>query len=134
MWADLKKELSMQYSIIPSNIHTTQAFTCLEQGPDELLDDYLHYASYLLLKIYHTSDMSRISVEGTNYYAVVCGLNHKQLKNSVAGQKSAQWKMMEECFRDIHNISLGYEQAKSQCRAKFSMPYVSGVNEIKAEK
>ena len=29
-WADLKKELSMQYSIIPSDTHTNQAFTHLE--------------------------------------------------------------------------------------------------------
>ena len=44
-WTELKKELSMQYSIIPSNTHATQVFTCLEQGMDELLDDYLHHVS-----------------------------------------------------------------------------------------
>ena len=42
----------------------------LDQGPDELLDDYLHCASDVVLKIYHTSDMFRISAEGTNHYAV----------------------------------------------------------------
>ena len=69
--AKFKKELSIQYSIMPFDTHTTQAFTHLEQGPDELLDDYLHHVSELLSKIYHTSDMSRISAEGTNHYAVV---------------------------------------------------------------
>ena len=71
MRADLKKELSMQYSIIPSDTHATQAFIHLEKGPDELFDDL----SDLLSKIYHTSDMSRISAEGTNHYTVVYGLN-----------------------------------------------------------
>ena len=53
----------MQYSIIPSYTHATQAFTHLEQGLDELLDDNMHCASELLSKIYHFSDMSRISAE-----------------------------------------------------------------------
>ena len=50
----------MQYSIIPSDTHGTQASTHLEQGSDELLNDYLHCVSELLSKIYHISDMSRI--------------------------------------------------------------------------
>ena len=69
----------MQYYIIPSDNHATQALNHLEQGPDELLDDYIHHVSDLS-KIYHTSDMSRISVEGTNHYAVVYGLNCRKLK------------------------------------------------------
>ena len=105
-------------------------FTHLEQGSDQLLDDYPHLASHLLLKTYHASDMSRISVKGTKHYAVVYGLNCRKLKNSVAGHRSAQWKMIEECFRDICNISVGYEQAKGYCRAKFSIPDVSGIHEI----
>ena len=35
-WTELKKELHMQYSIISSDIHATQAFTYLEQGSDKL--------------------------------------------------------------------------------------------------
>ena len=70
-WMEVEKELSMQYSIILSDIHATQASTQLEQGPEELLDNYLHCVSELLSKIFHTYDMSSISVEGTNHYAVV---------------------------------------------------------------
>ena len=65
----------------------TQAFTHLEQGPDELLDDYLHQASELLSKIYHTFDRSRISAEGTSHYAVVYGLSCRRLKGNVACNK-----------------------------------------------
>ena len=108
-WRELKKELSMQYCIIPSDTHATQAFTHLEQGMVELLDDYLHHVSELLSKIYHTSEMSRISVEGINHYPVVYGLNHRRLKDSVAGHRSTQWKTVVECFRDICNISMEYE-------------------------
>ena len=114
----------MKYAIIPSYTHATQTFTHLEQGPNELLDDYLNHVSGLLSKMYHTSDMSSISAKGTNHYEVMCGLNCRKLKDSVAGQRSAQRKMMEECFRDIHNINVGCEGAKGYCRAEFSMPYV----------
>ena len=30
--------------------------------------------------------------------------------------------MMEECFRDIHNIGTGYERAKGYCRDEFNTP------------
>ena len=97
----------MQYSVIPSDTDTNQVFTHLKEGLDEFLNDYLHHSRELLSKIYHTFDMSRISVEGTNHYAVVYGLKNRKLKDSVVGHQSTQWKMMKKCFRDIHNISTG---------------------------
>ena len=75
----------MQYTVILMDSHTTQAFAWLEQGLDEFLDVYLHCTSKLLPKIYHTSDMSRISVEGFNHYAAVYGLKCLKLKDSVVG-------------------------------------------------
>ena len=90
--------------------------------------------SDLLSKTYHTSDMSRISVEGTNHYAVVYSYNCRKLKDSVAGHWSAQWKNMEECIRNICNISVGHEQTIGYCTAEFIMSDASGVNEIKAVK
>ena len=107
-WIELKKESCMQYSIISSNNHAAQSFTWLEQGPHELLEEYLHGPSELQSKIYHTSDMSRILVVGINHYAVVYGINCMKLKYSIMGHWSTQWKTMEEWFRDIHNISAGY--------------------------
>ena len=94
---------------MPLDTHATQAFTHLEQGLDEHFDEYLHCASDLLPKIYHTSDMSRISAEGANHYAVVYGLNCRKLKDNMAGHRSELWNMMEECFRDICNIDVGYK-------------------------
>ena len=67
----------MQYSIILSGSHATQAFTQLEQGQDESLDKYLYQASELLSKIYHTPD---ISAEDLNHYAVVYGLKLQEVK------------------------------------------------------
>ena len=82
---ELKKESSMHHFIIPSNTHATQAFTQLEHGLDELLSDYLQHVSDLLSKIYHTSDMFKVSAEGTNHYAVVYGLNCRKLKDNIVG-------------------------------------------------
>ena len=86
----------MQYSIISSDSHATQSFTQLEQGLDELLDEYLHHMGGLLSKLYHTSEISRILVEGLNHYAMGHGLNCRKLQDSVVGHQSVQWKMMEE--------------------------------------
>ena len=83
MWAECKKEISMQYSVIPSDTHATLAFTNLEQGPDDLLDNYC--VSKLLSKIYNTSDMSSIAVKATNHYAVAYGLNCRKLKDHIIG-------------------------------------------------
>ena len=90
--------------------------------------------SELLSKIYHTVDISKVLVEGTNHFAVVYGLNCRKHKDSVVGHRSTQWKMVEECFRDIHNIAMGYEWPKGYCRTEFSFPHVPGINEIKAVK
>ena len=37
-WTELKRELSIQYSVILSNSHARHAFAWLKHGPDELLD------------------------------------------------------------------------------------------------
>ena len=122
---ELKRELSMQYSNILYDSHATQAFIQLEQGPDELLDVYFHCATELQSKIYHTSDMSRISPKGLNHYAVVYGLNCRRLKDSVLGHKGRQWKIMEDCLRDICFTCAGYEKAKGHCTANYNTPEAS---------
>ena len=95
---------------------------------------YLHHASELLSKIYHTSDMFRILAGSLNHYTVVYGLNFNSLKDSVPEHQGAQWKMMEYCFRDIHNNGAGFERAKGYCRAKFNTPEASMITEVKTLK
>ena len=50
MWMELKRKLSMQYSVILSDSHATQAFAQLEQDPSELLDMHFQHTSALLSK------------------------------------------------------------------------------------
>ena len=113
MWMELERKLSMQYSVILMGSHEIQAFTQMEQGLDGLLDTYLNCTSELLSKIYHTSDISRISVEDFNHYAVVYGLYCRKLKDSVMQQHSVQWKVMEDGLKDICNIGAGYKRVKA---------------------
>ena len=75
----------MQYPVIPSDSHATQAFIRFKQGPAELLDEYLNCVSELLSELYHTSDMSRILVQGLNHYTVMYSLNCRNLKDIVVG-------------------------------------------------
>ena len=74
----------MHYSVILSESDATKAFTQLEQGMHELLDDYLHYASELLSKMKHNFEMSSNSAEGINHYAVISGLNCRKLKETAS--------------------------------------------------
>ena len=39
--------------------------------------------------------------------------------------------MMEDCFRDIHNIGAGFERAKSYCKVEYNTPEASVINEVK---
>ena len=73
------------YFSFPLDSHATQALPHLQQDLDELLEMFLHHASELLLKIYHTSDMSQISAEGLNHYIVMYGLNSRKLRENVLG-------------------------------------------------
>ena len=57
--------------------------------PHELDDMYLHHASELLLKIYHTSGMSQISLEALDHYTVVYSLKSRNLKESAVEHQSA---------------------------------------------
>ena len=95
---------------------------------------YLYHASKLPSKIYHTSNMSRISVEGLNHYTVVYGLNCRRLKDSIAVHQTAQWETMEDCFSDICNIGVGYKRAKGYCRAYSNTPEASMITEVKTKK
>ena len=124
----------MQYSVIPSDSHATQAFIQLQQGLDEPLDKYLHCVSELLSKIYCTSDMSRMLVKGLNHYSVVCSLNCKEVKDSITECQSLQWKMIKECLRDICDVRNRHEQAKGYCSAKFNTPDASCITEVKTMK
>ena len=123
MWLELKREISIQYSAIPYDSHTTQAF--------ELFDIYFDCACEFLSKNYHTSVMSRILAEGLNHYTVVYDLNCRRLKYSVVGNQGAQWRVMEDCFRDICNIDAWYEKVKGYCSAKYNAPEASAITEAK---
>ena len=62
-----QKSIFMQCLVIPFDSNATKAFTQVEQGLDEPFHMYVHHINEFLSKIYHTSDMSRISayiVEG----------------------------------------------------------------------
>ena len=131
MWMELKKELSMQFSVIQLDTYATNIVTQLEQGLDELIDDYLHHVNELLSIIYHTSDMSSILAEDTNHYTVVYGLSCRKLKDNILGNQSREWKTMDGCFRFIHVIVARYEQAKGYCRTKLNIPDTSCITEIK---
>ena len=133
MWKDLKSEPLRQYSTISFNSHATQAFAYLQQGPDELLEMYLHCASELLSKIHHTTDMSQMPAKGLSTYTVVYGLHSTKPKDKVAGHQSTYWNTIKDCFSDIHAFGTGYERVNGYSRVDFNI-LASAISEIKSTK
>ena len=70
-WQSLKKYLTNNYSEIPYDTHTINAYDNLHQGSDESTSAYLHRAQDILECIHHTTDMETISAIGTNHTKVL---------------------------------------------------------------
>ena len=66
-WSTLKKHLTSNYSEIPYDTHSINAYDGLQQGNDESTEAYLHRAQDILECIHHTNDMSSITAIGTNH-------------------------------------------------------------------
>ena len=45
--------------------------------------------------------------------------------------QSMQWKMMEDCFKDICNIGSGFEKAKGYSRVEYNTSEASVITEVK---
>ena len=95
---------------------------------------HLHHTCELLLKIYHTLDMSQISAENLNHYTVVYGLTCRRLEDGVAGHWDTHWRSMKDCFRDICALDASYKRDKGYCIAEFDNPEASTINTVKSTK
>ena len=73
-WHSLKKHLTTNYSEIPYDTHTINAYDNLHQGSDESASAYLHRVQDILEHIHHKSDMTSISAIGTNHVKILTGL------------------------------------------------------------
>ena len=131
-WGELKSKLSRQYSSIPFDSHDTQTLSYLQQGLDELMK-CIHTMQVSFIEnqphVRHVSDVS-----GGSDCTMEYGLNCRKLKDSVVGHQTMHWKSMEDCFRDICPLGVGYERTKGYCRADFDTPEVSTINEVKSTK
>ena len=110
-----------------------QALAHLQQGPDELVEMYLHHASKLLSKIHHITDIAQIPVGGLNHHTVVYGPNSTKLKEKSAGHRHAYRNTMEDCISNIHAFGAGYERAKGYPRVDVNTPEPT-ISEIQSKK
>ena len=129
-WNDLK----MIFEAIFNNTlqQSTQAFACLQQSSDELLEMCLHCARKLLLNIHHNMDMSQILAEGLNYYTVVYGkilINWKTKKQDTKVPTGEPWKIASTASM----LLVPDERPRGYSQADFHAPEVP-INEIKLAK
>ena len=78
-WITLKQHLTANYSELPYDTHTINAYNTLQQGADESTEAYLYGAQDILEHIHHTNHMSEITAIGTNDVKILTDLKDKKI-------------------------------------------------------
>ena len=114
----------LSYSISCS---CNSGFPLTGTGLNKLPDNYLHSASELLSKIYHTSEISSISAESTNHYVVVYGLICRKLKDNITGHQkhSERWWNSATGIFVISALGMNKLRAIAELNSTCQMHHVS---------
>ena len=108
-WTTLKQHLTTNYSKIPYDTHTINAYDTLQQGADESTDAYLHRVQDILKCIYHTNNMSSITAIGTNHAKILTGLKDKKLHHRLVESKAKKWTNMAQVLHDVAEMAVSFE-------------------------
>ena len=122
-WHSLKKHLTTNYSEIPYDTHTINAYDNLHQGSDESTSAYLHRAHDILECIHNTSNMTSIPAINTNHAKILTGLRDSRLCNKLAKSKAKKWTTCPRFYRMLQIwllTSNGHVDTHSQ-HLKFNM-------------
>ena len=87
-WTTLKQHLTSNYSEIPYDTHTINAYDTLQQGTDKSTEAYLHRAQDIFECIHHTNDMSLVTAIGTKHAKILTGLKDGKLHNKLVESKA----------------------------------------------
>ena len=127
-WQSLIKHLTTNYSEIPYDTHSINAYDNLHQGSDESTSTYLHRVQDILEHIHHTSDMTSISTIGTNHAKILTGLKDSRLQNKLAKSKTKKWTTMSQVLHDIVDMATDFKRLCGYSFLTFKAQYVSSTN------
>ena len=93
-WHSLQNHLTTNYSEIPYDTYTINAYDNLHQGSNESTSAYLHKVQDIFECIHHTSDITSIPTIGTSHTKILTGLKNSRLRNKLAEYKAKEWTTM----------------------------------------
>ena len=125
-----KKHLTTNYSEIPYDTHTINAYDNLHQGSDESTSAYLHRVQDILEHIHHTSDMTSISAIITNHVKILTGLKDGRLQNKLAKSKAKKWTSMSQVLQDVADMAIDFERSCGYSLPTLEVQYISSTNSI----
>ena len=124
-WHSLKKHLTTNYSDIPYNTHTINAYNNLHQGSNESTSTYLHRAQDIIECNHHASDMTSISAFGTNHAKSLTTLRDSRLCNKLAKSKAKKWTTLSQVLQDVADMAIDFERSHGYSLPTFKVHYVS---------
>ena len=127
-WHSLKKHLTTNYSEIPYDTHTINAYDNLHQGSDESTSAYLHRVQDTLECIHNTSDMTSIPAIDTNHAKILTSLRDSRLCNKLAKSRAKKWTTMSQVLQDVTHMAIDFERSHGYSLQTFKVQYVSSAN------
>ena len=127
-WHSLKKHLTTNYSDIPYDTHTINAYDNLHQGSNESTSGFLHKAQDILECIHNTSDMTSIPAIGTNHAKILTGLRDSRLCNKLAESKAKKWTTMSQVLQDVADMAIDFKRSCGYSLPTFEVQFISPTN------
>ena len=127
-WHSLKKHLTTNYSEIPYDTHTINAYDNLHQGSGESASAHLHRVQDILECMHSTSDMTSIPAIDTNHAKILIGLRDGRLCNKLAESKAKKWTTMSQVLQDVADMAIDFERSCGYSFPTFKVQYISPAN------
>ena len=124
-WTTLKQHLTSNYSKIPYDTHTINAYNTLQQDTDVSTKAYLHRLQDILECIHHTNDMSSVTAIGINHAKILTGLKDGRLHNKLAESKAKKWTNMVQVLQDIAEMAVNFEKSRGYSLPSFEVNHTS---------
>ena len=118
----------MNYSEIPYDTHTINAYHNLHHGSNKSTSTYLHRVQNILEYIHNTSDMTSIPAIGTNHAKILTSLRDSRLCNKLAESKAKKWTNMSQVLQDVADMAIDFERSHGYSLPTFKVQYVSSTN------
>ena len=123
-----KQHLTSNYSEIPYDTHTINAYDTLQWGTDELTEAYLHRVQDILECIHCPNDMSSIMATSTNHTKILKGLKDGKLCSKLAESKAKKWTNMVQVLKHIADMTVNFKRSRGYSLPSFKVNHTLAYN------